>query len=190
MFEIFCHNCTTSGGMDQDYILEFQPFNGSETSQNKTNEAIHSLVERKQDFSGEEWLKSKKTEVAEAFREHIKRNVVRYTITDEVKIRKQIRIKTSGGADVSCSFPIPDLAIGKGGCSPFVTAGGLAFEPGGALEDKKARAQAEGKSKIGKDGEKEPNKGNAVNKFGWSLWPMDIGIFIWMTFGIATEIDW
>ncbi len=86
----------------------------------------------------------------QAFKDHVKRTYITYTVTEEVRLRKQIQIKTSEGVDAYCSIAIPGLAMFPGdmGCGRYYTRGGLSWEPGAAREDKASRDKAEGPKKV------------------------------------------
>lgn len=86
----------------------------------------------------------------QAFKDHVKRTFITYTVTEEVKLRKQIQIKTSEGADVYCSIAVPGLALFPGdmNCGRYYTGRGLSWEPRASRVDKASRDKAEGPKKV------------------------------------------
>lgn len=84
------------------------------------------------------------------FKDYVKRAYVKYTVTEEIKIRKQLQIISPVGADLFCNVNLYGTSPpGFAGCSPAVNAGGLTWEPGTAKEDKNGRAKAEGPKQVG-----------------------------------------
>lgn len=84
------------------------------------------------------------------FKDHVKRAFVKYTVTDEIKIRKQIEIVSPVAADVYCNVPLVATSPpGAMTCTSAYTAGGLQWEPSMAKEDKKSRAKAMGPKEVG-----------------------------------------
>ena len=84
------------------------------------------------------------------FKNHIKRAFVKYSVSDEIKIRKQIEILSNVGADLFCNVALVGTAPpGTMSCTPAYTGGGLQWEPSSAPEDKAARAKATGPKEVG-----------------------------------------
>lgn len=76
----------------------------------------------------------------------------------------------------------------------------MSWEPGAAQEDRAGRDKAEGPKKV-----TDPKAGSGVSnvsfsvplvgqfddlvKFGYTVWPMDIGVYLWMSYGISVKVD-
>ena len=89
-------------------------------------------------------------DLRQKIRDHIKRAYVKYTVTHEIKIRKQFEIISNVAADLYCNVALMGTAPpGTMSCSPAYTAGGLQWEPGMAKEDKASRAKAMGAKEVG-----------------------------------------
>lgn len=108
LFELYCRNCSTVGGMDQEYVMEFKPISGSDDDDDNDDDDDDDDDDGDKNDDGEEhddhhigrrdydW--DRKADFGKMFKDHLKRNVITYTVTQEIKIRKQLSVKTSGGA--------------------------------------------------------------------------------------------
>ncbi len=162
---MYCLKCKTAGSIDQVFHIEFHPTVGSggdgdddDDDDNDDNNDDDDHLSRRSDDDGED--------PSQIFKNHVKRTYVTYTVTEEIRLRKQFQIKTSEGVDVYCSLPVPGLALYPGdmGCGKYFTGGGLSWEPGAAQEDKAGRDNAEGPKKV-----TDPKAGKGVSNVSYSV---------------------
>ena len=101
--------------------------------------------------------------IGEAIKNHIQRAYVKYTVTQEIIIRKQIQLVAPLGLDIVCNVALIGTAAPFSvTCAPNMGVGGLTWEPGSAREDQVARAKAEGPKEV-KDGKASKSKGLSVS---------------------------
>ncbi len=123
----------TAGGIDQEIHIIFNPVNDSDDDDEDKSEVDNDPHHSRRDDDGD----SKKL-----FEDHIQRAYVSYTVTEEIKVRHQLEFLTPAAIDLYCNFPL--FGTPTPSCVPAITVGGLQWEPGMALADKKGRAEAEG----------------------------------------------
>lgn len=164
--------------MDQEFHILFNvPDESDDDDEKDDDEDDEHHHSRRDDDDGD-------GDFREKFKNHVKRAFVRYSVTDEIKIRKQIEIISPVAADIYCNVALLGTSPpGVMSCVPAYTGGGLQWEPASAPEDKKARAKATGPKNAG------GGSGKTSEAWGYSIWPMDFGIYVWMDLGISTQIN-
>ncbi len=137
----------TAGGIDQEIHIIFNPVDHSDDDDEDKNEVDNGQHLSRRDDDGDS---------SKLFEDHIERAYVSYTVTDEIKIRHQLEVLSPVSVDLYCSFPL--LSPTPPSCVPAPTVGGLQWEPGAAMENKAARAKAEGPFVEG-----DPNAGTGIS---------------------------
>ena len=160
--------------MEQVFHVLFNPIDGSDDNDEEDGEKDEDLRLIRRDDDNE---------MAELMKNHVKRAFVAYTVTKEIKIRQQLEIILPGQADIYCSVDILSLFVPPGAvsCAPAFTAGNLQWEPGAAKPDKAGREKARGPKEAG-----NKKAGSGKDAWGYTIWPMDVAVVMWINIGVGT----
>ena len=157
--------------MDQEFHVLFNPVDGSDDDLR---------LNRRDDDDDDDFAKK--------WKNHVKRAFVRYTVTDEIKIREQLEILSPVAADIYCSIPLVSMFNTPltMSCGPAYTGGALQWEPASAKEDKAGRAKAKGPKEVG---DPKAGSGKHSDAWGYTIWPMDVGVYAWFNIGVGTQVN-
>ena len=153
MFELYCVDCSTSGELELEVHIELLPYNEEDDDHHDDKgDDGHDLVRREKDLDMPDVPKEVHDWLGKKMRSHIGRVYVRYTVAEELKIRTQLEIVSTGAMDISCNIPLPPATRPPGaiGCTTkdAFTVGKLQYKPGDSkVDDKKLKkAQEDGKN--------------------------------------------
>ena len=142
---MYCLECRTAGGVDQEFRIQFNELSGSDNEDEDEGDHDHDHRHSRRDDDDD----NDDGDVKTMFKDHVKRAFVKYTVTEEIKIRKQFAILSNVAAELFCSVTLVGTSPpGTTSCEPAITAGGLQWEKGSARENKKARAKAMGPKEV------------------------------------------
>lgn len=173
LFELYCLECRTSGGMDMEFHVIFN-------TKGDEKDDKHNHIRRNADSAGD---------VRQDFKDHVQRAFVKYRVTDDIKIRKQLEVVSPVSVDIYCTVPIwttgpaPAL-VPQCSLAASYTAGGLQWEPATAKEKKDGRGNALGPKEVG-----DWKKGRGAAAWGYAIWPVDLGLYAGMNIGVGSKIN-
>lgn len=186
LLEIYCLECGTSGGMDQVFHVLFNPVSDDGDDDDDDDDFFGNIGDI---FNGgDDGDKEEEDDgyFAEQLEKHVRRAFVSYHVTEEIKIREQLEVISPAAADLYCNIPL--LSVFKTplqmSCGTAYTIGALQWEPGAALVDKKDRAKAVGPKKP-----EDKKAGAGKQAWGYTVWPVDIGIYASFNFGLGTSVN-
>lgn len=171
--------------MEQVFHISFNPVDGSDDDDDddkdddKEDEDLRLL---RRDINDKE----DDADFAELWKNHVKRAFVAYSVTEEIKIRQQFEFLLPLAADIYCSIIIASLWTPPGtvSCAPAWTAGGLQWEKASATHSKVDRAKSTGPKEVG-----NPKAGSGSSAFGYSIWPMEVGVVGWLNIGVGAKAN-